>query len=361
MAWNVWVVNTVNGVRRQQLPVSAFSWDRVLNESGSAQVTVQLRDKVVSQLPYMDLTTPLTRTVVLSWDNKAVYAGIIWARKYDRDAGTMTLTLGDLWTMLAVRLALDRGATNIAASKLAWSGLSLPTLIKKVIESGLTRPSNDWLLPIVFPPDIGGIYGKELYGYDFPVVADVVDELIWQDGGPDVDFQPSWSDGNAPVFQWVMRAADPLNQGLWVWNISAEKSGVTGLSWEENAQKVTTSLVSRGEGSEKNVLHKRRQVDGLGYALERSATSPNQKTMLEVESYAIAQVGLLQSPTQQWDFSVMTDARVPVSSLLLGGTVRLLSSDDPVIPDGEHNHRLIQFSGDLSSKVKLGVQPIGGF
>lgn len=360
MAWNVWVVNTVNGARRQKLPPKSFTWERVMNAAGTGRMVIQLRDRVVSQLPYMDLTKTLSRTVVLSWDDKVVYAGIIWSREYDRDAGTMTLTLGDLWTMLAVRLAIDRGATNIAASKLAWSGLSLPTLCKKVIQAGFTLPSNDWVLPIVYPADVPGTYNHELAGYDFPVVGDIVDEIIFRDGGPDTDFQGSWTVGSDPTFRWVMRSDFLLNEGMWEWNLAAQKSGVTGLTWLEDAHDVTTSLIGRGEGSEKNVLHKRVQADGLGYAIERVKTSPNQKTEAEVGWFAMAQVGLLQKPTEQWDFSVVTDQRVQPSSLLLGGTVRLMSSGDPVIPDGQHDHRLIQFSGSLNQKVKLGVQPMGG-
>ncbi|MET4059941.1 hypothetical protein ABIB35_001486 [Arthrobacter sp. UYP6] len=358
MAWNVWVVNTHNGVRRQKLPVSAFPWDRVLNVSGSGSVTIQLRDKVVSQLQYMDLTTPLKRTVVLSWDKKAVYGGIIWAREYDRDAGTMTLTVADIWSMLAARLALDRGATNIAASLLTWSGLTLASLCAKVVQAGFTLPSNDWLLPIVYPATATAGASRTLYGYDFPVVADVLDEIMSTQGGPDVDFVPQWSEGNDPTFQWVMRAG-ALKDGAWEWNLAAEKSGVTGLKWKQDASKVTTSAVGRGEGSEKNVIHKRVQADGLGYALERVVSS-NLKKVAEVEAHTRGHLATYQTPTEQWGFGIQANGHVPVTDLRLGGSVRLWSSADPVIPDGLHVHRLIQYSGDLGLSVKLGIQPVGG-
>lgn len=357
MAWNVWVVNTVNGVRRKQLPVSAFSWDRVLNASGSGQVTIQLRDKVVSQLPYMDLTAPLTRTVVLSWDRKAVYGGIIWAREYDRDAGTMTLTVADIWSMLAARLALDRGATNIAAGILTWSGMSLATLCAKAVQAGFTTPSNDWLLPIVYPASVSGSASKTWYGYDFPVVSDVLDELMSVEGGPDIDFAPEWSEGAEPTFRWVMRAG-ALKDGAWEWNLAAEKSGVTGLTWKQDASKVTTSAVGRGEGSEKNVIHKRVQANGLGYALER-VVAANQKTVAAVEEHARGYLATYQTPTEQWSMGIQADGHVPVTGLQLGGRVRLWSSGDPVIPDGLHVLRLIQFSGDLGLSVKFGVQALG--
>jgi hypothetical protein len=358
MAWNVWVVNTVNGARRQQLPVSAFPWDRVLNGAGSATVTIQLRDKVVSQLPYMDLTKTLSRTVVLSWGNKAVYGGIIWAREYDRDAGTMTLTLSDIWSMLAARLAIDRGATNIAASLLTWSGLTLASLCAKVVQAGITLPSNDWALPIVYPASVSGSSSRTWYGYDFPVVADVLDELMATQGGPDIDFVPQWSEGPEPRFQWVMRAG-ALRDGAWEWNLAAEKSGVTGLKWKQDAAKVTTAGVGRGEGSERNVIHKRVPVDGLGYALERVVSS-NLKTVPEVEAHTRGHLATYQTPTEQWSMGIQANGHVPVTGLQLGGSVRLWSSGDPVIPDGLTVLRLIQFSGDLGLSVKFGVQAVGG-
>lgn len=357
MAWNVWVVNTHNGVRRQKLPVSAFTWDRVLNSSGSGSVTIQLRDKVVSQLQYMDLTTPLKRTVVLSWGSKAVYAGIIWSRTYDRDAGTMTLSVADVWSMLAARLAVDRGATNIAASLLTWSGLTLASLCAKVVQAGMTTPSNDWLLPIVYPATTTAGASRTLYGYDFPVVADVLDEIMSTQNGPDIDFMPQWSAGSDPTFQWVMRAG-ALKDGAWEWNLAAEKSGVTGLTWTQDGAKVTTSAIGRGEGSEKNVIHRRVQADGLGYALERVVSS-NLKTVAEVEANTRGHLATYQTPTEQWSMGIQANGHVPVTDLQLGGSVRLWSSGDPVIPDGLTILRLIQFSGDLGLSVKFGVQTLG--
>lgn len=358
MAWNVWVVNTHDGIRRQKLPASAFPWERVLNASGSGSVTIQLRDKVTSQLQYMDLTTPLTRTVVLSWNEKAVYAGIVWAREYDRDAGTMTLTVADVWSMLAARLALDRGAANIAAGLLTWSGLSLATLCAKVVQAGITAPSNDWKLPIVYPADVAGNSSRTLYGYDFPVVADVLDELMAIQDGPDIDFMPQWTEGADPAFRWVMRAGS-LKDGAWEWNLAAEKSGVTGLKWKQDAAKVTTSAIGRGEGSEKNVIHKRVQTDGLGYALERVVPG-NQKTVAAVESHTRGHLATYQTPTEQWSMGVLANGHVPVTDLQLGGSVRLWSSGDPVIPNGLTVLRLIQFSGDLGLSVNFGVQTVGG-
>lgn len=358
MAWNVWVVNTVNGARRQKLPVSAFPWDRVLNGAGSGSATIQLRDKVTSQLPYMDLTLPLSRTFVLSWNETAVYAGIVWSREYDRDAGTMTVTLSDVWSILAARLALNRGATDIANSILTWSGLSLATLCSKVVQAGFQLPSNDWLVPIVYPSDVSGAGSKTWYGYDFPVVADVLTDLMGEQNGPDVDFVPQWSAGNDPRLQWVMRTG-ALSAGAWEWNLAAEKSGVTGLKWKQDASKVTTSGIGRGEGSEKNVIHKRVQADGLGYALERVVSS-NLKTVAEVESHARGYLATYQTPTEQWSMGIQANGHVPVTGLQLGGRVRLWSKGDPVISDGLHVHRLIQYSGDLGLSVNLGIQTVGG-
>lgn len=358
MAWSVWVCNTHDGLRRYQLPVSAFSWDRVLNGSGSGSATIQLRDRVVGKTQFMDLTTPLTRTWVLSWDDVAVYAGHVWSRTYDRDAGTMTVSLADVWSLLAGRLALDRAASNIAASKLTYAGLSLADICKRIVQAGITTPSNDWKIPFAYAADTGGSAAREYFGYNFPTVADVLDELMKAEGGPDIDFQPQWTAGANPSLQWGMRAGN-LNEGTWEWNLAAPKSGVTGLTWTEDATKVATSVIGRGEGSEKNVIHKREQANGLGYALER-VESTQLKTLADVSAHARAALAAYQTPTQQLGMSVMAGGHVPVSDLKLGGRVRLFSSGDPVISDGLHINRLIQFSGSLDQPVKLGFQPVGG-
>jgi hypothetical protein len=358
MAWNVWVVNTINGVRRQRIPVSAFTWERVLNASGSGSATIQIWDDLTSKLPFLDLTEPVKRTWVLSWDETAVYAGVVWSQFYDKDAGTLTVRLGDIWSLLAGRLAIDRGATNLAASKLSYSGLSLADISKRIVQSGITTPSNDWLIPFSYAADTGGSGAREYFGYNFPTVADVLDELMKAEGGPDIDFQPQWTAGANPTLQWGMRAGN-LNEGNWEWNLAAPKSGVTGLTWTEDATKVATSVIGRGEGSEKNVIHKREQANGLGYALER-VESTQLKTLVDVSAHARAALAAYQTPTQQMGMSIMAGGHVPVSDLKLGGRVRLFSSGDPVISDGLHINRLIQFSGSLDQPVKLGFQPVGG-
>lgn len=358
MSWNVWVVNTHNGLRRYKMPVSSFSWDRILGAAGSGSATIQLTDAVVSKLDFMDLTAPVMRTWVLSWGNTAVYAGHVWSRDYDRDAGTMTVTLGDVWSMLAGRLALDRAATNIATSKLTYSGLTLATIAKKIVQSGMTTPSNDWLLPIVYDPDVAGGTGREYFGYEFPRVGDVLDTIMKAAGGPDIDFQPRWTVETNPKLEWVMRAGN-LTAGTWEWNITAPDSGATGVTWKEDASKVATSVIGRGEGSEKNVMHARRQADFLGYAVER-VESTQLKTQAEVDGFAQSMLDTYKTPTQQFGMSIMASGRVPVTALQLGGRVRLFSSGDPVITDGLHVNRLVQFSGGLGEKISLGFQPVGG-
>jgi hypothetical protein len=356
MAWNVWVVNTINGVRRQKVPVTSFSWDRVLNATGSGSATIQLRDDLTSKLPFMDLTEPVKRTWVLSWDDTVVYAGLAWGRSYDRDAGTMGVRLGDVWSLLAGRLALDRLEPNIAASKLAYSGLSLVDITKRIVQSGMTLPSNDWLIPFSFAADTSGAAAREWFGYNFPTVADVLDELMKAEGGPDIDFMPRWTASG--TLEWVMRSGN-LTEGTWEWNLAAPQSGVSGFTWDQDATKIATSVIGKGEGSEKNVIQKRTQVDGLGYAIER-VESTQLKTQAEVDAHSRAALAVYQTPTEQMGMSIMAGGRVPVSGLKLGGRVRLLSSGDPVIPDGLHINRLIQFSGSLDQPVKLGFQPVGG-
>ena len=358
MAWNVWVCNTHNGLRRYQLPVSAFNWDRLLNAAGYGDATIQLGDKVVGKTQFMDLTSPLKRTWVLSWDDVAVFAGIVWEREYDRDSSTMTVQLGDVWTMLAGRLAIERGASNIAHSKLAPSGLSLETICKRLVEAGLTTPSNDWLLPFTLPADVGGPHTREFFGYDFPTVHDALDEVMKTENGPDLDFQPAWTAGADPQLTWVMRAGS-LTTGNWEWNLAAPNSGASKVTWKEDASKVATSMVIRGEGSEKNVLNKRSQTNFLGYAVERAEYLPL-KTQGEVDAHSRAALAARQAPIQQFGMSIMAGGHVPVSDLQLGGRVRLYSSGDPVIADGLHINRLIQYSGSLNQPVKLGFQPVGG-
>lgn len=372
MAWSVWVVNNHNGVRRFRPPVKDFSWARSMNGGSSGNSSLQLTDELTSKLQYKDLSEPLRRVWVACWsdarhDEYPVFAGTVQDREYDRDSGVLSMPLQDVWKALQGRLVRDRAASNIVTAKLTYSNLALETLARYAIEAGMGTPSNDWLLPFTFPTAKSGSHARTWQGFDFETVSDVLDELMKTAGGPDIDFRPFWGAPTSDPQLYYGARLGVLTGSTWSYNLSAPDCALTRVKYLESGADVVTHEIATGDGSEKNLRLAHGRTDGLGYGVERVTAYSSVKKVSELQGLADSARASLSTTTAQWSFSIPTagvtdaDGRLVspcVADLRLGDVFRIISKNDPMIPDGVHTLRLIRFSGNLGPVVDLGVQPI---
>lgn len=362
MSFKAFVCDTVSGDVRSVLPVSAFSWGRLLNGGASGSATVQLRDPVVSALAVRSLTVPVSNTLVLERDGVVLFAGLIWSRGYSHATGELTLDLQDLWSVWSRRLAGDASASVMADVNLVYSALSPATIAKRVITEGITGPADsNRPLPITFPADVAGSMSRTYYGYHFATVAEVLDDLMNEDNGPDIDFLPRWVSGK---LNWLMRAGTEgtpkLSSGSWDWNLSAPDAGPTRLTLVEDAAKLTTNAVSLGEGMERKMLTRSNRIINPIYpSLQMVTAHKTESNTTRLTARANSDLKTYGKPTEQWAFDIMASGTPSVADLQLGGTVRVFSKGDPWVPDGWNDNRLIGFSGDLTERVSLQFQPMG--
>jgi len=356
MAWSVWACDTVTGTRLQKLPQpAAFSWARALNEGSGGSATIPLRAANFAGLNLKSLSTPLARTWVLDWDGSAVYAGIIEDRIYNHKAGTLTLPHSDLWTILDRRLAIDHREPVAKVVHQSFTSLSSATVAKKMTQLGIAGLSDmNMLLPITFSADSSGPITRKYYGYHFAWLGDVLRDLMNEDGGTDIDFRPRWL---ANKLDWQMRTGS-LTSGTFEWHLGVDKSGTIGLTVTEDSSKVATASYAIGEGSEVDKLARsRRVIDPPIPFLDRITALSTEDNEDALTRYAIGDLAAFQKPTEQWGFSTMASGTPAVSDLLLGGSAKTWVQEDPWLSTGWHNNRIIGFSGDLSEKVKLQLQP----
>lgn len=373
MAWSVWVCDTVSGAKIQRLPVSAFSWSRVLNGSGSGSATVKLNDSALKKLNPLVLTAPVSNTLVLDWDGVVVYAGVIWSRDYTREGTSLTLEHSDIWSVLSRRFAVNHYEGAVELWKATYTAMTLRQFTKYLMVLGLYADANaNMMLPITLPADEVGTIKRTVYGYHLGNLVDSLEDVMNEANGPDIDFRPRWVGG---ALNWEMRVgstANPkLTAGTYEWNMSAAKSGMFDLKVKEDAAKLVTNMVAVGEGTEQDMLIRSNRIVNPSYPhLERALSY---KSVSDGDAlYDLANGGLqvYKTPTTQWSFSVKASGtpkagggfneRNQVTTFLPGGTARVYVQSDPWLSNGWHSHRLVQFSGDLSEDVKLEFQPDGG-
>lgn len=360
MGWKLFSVSTDTWGDKIELPADSPNGGRALNTGAAGQTVFHVADPSVAEVVTETSVAPLERALVMEWDGTVVYAGLILDVDDDQDAGTVTVQHTDLWWIWQFRHVLSmHGAGAESLPPLVYVDASLATIAKyAVMEGNDAAPSARYALPIVWPTDVAGTERRAYYGYKFPSVADALDELIKTDGGPDIDFAPRWS--SSGKLEWVMRAGS-LTDGLWEWDTTADKSGVSKLRVKTSGAKVTNKVIGTGEGSERNLLVKAEESmsSSVFPALERVVSYQGISDRDQLAARARADLATSDEPTQQLSFTISTEGDVKVSDLILGGTARVKTKGVMFLADGWSDWRLIQYDFDLTT-ISLQFQQQGG-
>ncbi len=364
MAWTVWVCDTATGAKLGRVPTASFSWQRVLNSGGSGSASFKLGDPLFRELDIRGLTALVSRTLVIEWvsapgfqtSGEPVYAGLVWSRSYDKDTQTLTVNHADLWSILSRRLLVSQNTTGVEKTTLAFTNLSVSTVVKKVVQTGTPD------LPMVYWSDFTGSRNQSYAGYMLKPVADALQDLIDQPDGPDVDFRPIWGPSG---LQWQMRSNEQF--GTYTWNMSAGQTGVSGITVTEDGAKLSNNVFAAGQGTEADSIIRAAPAASPYPLLQSAEAHKDEKDVGKLDGFVTEGQRIHGTPTQQWSFDILASGgngtasdQTTVTDLRLNGALSLHSKGDPWIPDGKSSHRLIQYSGDLGEKIKLEFQPTGG-
>src|SRR6185312_862297 len=136
MAYRVYAVSA--NVWNDPVPVKAasFTWARSKNHGEQGQATFQLGDPVIAEALGLYDLYPGDKYLVLDWDGTALYAGRIFSADYKRDDQVLTVSHSDVWAEWERRLVLTDRTPDVAKSKVTYSGVTLATIAKRVVQAG---------------------------------------------------------------------------------------------------------------------------------------------------------------------------------------------------------------------------------
>lgn len=358
MAWNAWICDTQTGENRFRVNPSSASWERVINDGGGGQAVFQLSEQATFEMVTWDSSRPVQKTFVLAWDKYVVYAGLIWVREYDQDAKTLSVTHMDIWSIFKYRfLVLSRVNGMADDAPITWTGQSLANIAKLIVQLGTDAASAKFKMPIVYPADVAGAESRTYWPYHFPVVDDVLREIMASAGGPDVDFHPYWDDQSR--LRYEMRIGN-LNDRAWDFHSGAPDSNVTNLKFRDDATKVANTIFGIGEGSEQDIALRVLADPASPFpAMESQVALKGESDAGRMDSLISEQLRIRTQPTTQVTFETFADTAPGVLALRLGGVANIYYQNDPWIAKGRHGERVIRFSGDLTTRIKISGQQIG--
>ena len=345
----VWVCDTVTGERLDMLQAESASGSRLLSAAGGGSVSLLLRDNVSVDI-LRDLTRPWARSVVIERDGVVQYAGPIVSRH--RQGDRVTLDTEDLWAIWQRRQVIDHNVVDPELWSVKYTGTSLRTLAKRAVQLATSGPPLPLItLPIALEPDVSGTIDRTFYGYHFPMVADVLGDLM--DEGLEVDFRPRWVGGNLN-YQMVTDFPNDLTHE-WIYNGIGD---IVVLSQDEDGSRMTNKMRVIGEGSEKKTLNdSRRNFDTDLPQLDRVE---DRKTITDegaVGRMADYLLGKYTEPTREIKIEVPADKAVNVRP---GQAHRLFFADDAWLGTAAHWRTVTKVETSLLDTTKITFQTTGG-
>ncbi|WP_136029217.1 hypothetical protein [Microbacterium sp. PF5] len=351
----VHVCNGITGARVETVRASAFSYARLLSAGAEGTATIPL-DGSMSPAEIDALFAAWKHMLVLERNGVVEFIGYIVAEpQYTRGTSTLQLKLGDLWSLLAGRLAVDHSV----GQAVLWSQTVTGNLATHANTALVwARDSYTGLPNASFPLTIPGVPGgtsvtRTYYGYHLQPLPAMLNNLM--DEGLDIYFKPQWL---APgMAGWVTHANNAWSSGTTrEMSVTAPFSQVTGFTQRKDAARVINNSIRAGEGSELDML----AVSNIDMAsplplLERVTNSKDVTSASQLSVLAGQDLVTYGEATVQWDLEVLADTPVDV-----GDTLRLHFSGDLRIPDGWYTRRVVKIAGDMGNFKTVSVQATGG-
>lgn len=358
--WSYAIHDTRTGAHLLEVQPSACSWTRRLTGSGTGSVDFNLLDSdtAIPRATIRELLKPTARTVVVKWGTHVAYAGLVTDTSYERDTGVVTANFMELRTLFAKRMTggvNQYGATwNFSYSGRSASGAARAILVRSM------APSSEWNLPIDLPANGTGILSRQVDFYETMTIADLLQEVEDQ-ASVTVDFRPYLTSGS---LRWEVRVVGEAQTfGVTDLPISPAESRATGLTVKLNGQKQVTGVLALGNGTGEDMVTAYAPMGGSGATeipvRDEKRESKDLKTVAQLQQFAAAEYEKWSRVREQLSFRArLSDGLTPVM-LEPGRLLRMDVRNDPWLPDGVREQRVIALAGDMGLGVTPEVDDVG--
>lgn len=345
------------------IPVLAASWADALNASGT--ITATIAEDVVRDHDLRQKTFGARSFLAVERDGRVKQAGPIWSRQWDWEKGQLSLGAAGIWSWLDRRVILPEGAGSpLNQNVFNVTGKSLGGIARALVERA--TDTDYGRVPIVLPADEAGTHTESFPLWSIPWHGEQLRQLTQRaTDAPDIAFRPVRRSDDPRRLQWVMQvgtAETPsLSQGGpdWVFDASAPKSTVVGVSTDEDATQMASQVFVTGNGQEENILMSAGVSTELvlkGWPItEAEASHYTVEDQATLNGHASALLGRRARPVEVFKVSVTADAAREVAS---GDYCRLITASDVWLGATDRRMRVKQVSGDLTDTVTLEMFPM---
>lgn len=390
--WSCTLFDTITGQLAEPIDIPNVSWSVSVSDCSLSTV----RDKGTGEGEMNSLTLPweavpgetkeakqraiaaYRRGLVLAWDGIAVVAGIIGSRK-DSWLDTSFDIISPM-SFLENRYIVtedtfgkstftnDKGETtnNVTTSTVRYDKLSFRAIACDLVRRATSaKPGGQLPLNLPYLNEVG-VRSREYYGYNVANndCAKLLKELSNVINGPDIQFRPEFTSDQ--YMRWTLYAgseAEPLflgnsptpcltahPQGGTAENVVVAHDGAYQRIYQTGAGTDQATLCYLAEDL---TLCNRRDPYPL---VELHKSNSDDDNIGLVQNHAKSNLASYSYPVAQVTCEVNAgDALNPVKPGLVwpGEPVQLAVEGHPALPDGVHELRLMEMSGDLGNQITL--------
>ncbi|MEC3977911.1 hypothetical protein [Amycolatopsis sp. H20-H5] len=354
-----------------ELPLTGVEFTKKANDSGTLRgsFTVQPRslpDRLVRD-PY-DLTMPCRRAIYAYRDDRPMWGGIIWTRRYDSSSRVVELGAGDWWSYFDHRRVVPlltkpvNPAYDVAELVLTYSGVEQNQIARNLV--ALAQSHTGGNLGIVFDDSAALIPRDRMYrGYELSSTGEMLRQLANVLDGSDMMFDTAADPNGRPVRLFRQGAPYLGQQGSpWVWEYGANLSSYT---WPSDGTRYASRVFTTGEGTvEGTLIAVSEDTDPYthGFPLIEAETSyttvSNPGTL---QQHADADQFSARLPVVLPELTIRGDMDPIVGAWGIGDDARVLIEDD-FVPSGiDTSLRIVGSSiapGEDQEVVRLTVAPL---
>lgn len=376
MSYTYWIVDTITGEKQEQVfPLEGGNADRLLNAAGSGGTHSFLVGTFTNMTlqQWEDLLNPWSRTIVVSWNGKVKYSGLIARQKQIRTGNRFEITHVDVRVLLAARFVFGGGQyrpglqTGEKPGDLIVTHKELYSIAAQVIRVALTGPHGIYGLPFALAGQAEGGHNRDYHNEELVIAENALQEIQSADGGPDIDLASRWTDDD--THEWYQRTGSPaqpliISEEVTVL-MSTEKPDAEDLVKIRDGAGQYTGVFAVGTGKGKD-----RRIEGSGLVDDVVPTTPARDTTEEFDwisesselySHATAEARAKKDPVEQWEMSLRVDGDPGLDNIELGSLVNLYFAvgDYWRKGDGWVHLRCVGYKLDGSKNLKITVQPMG--
>lgn len=249
------VSDLVTGIVLAELPLVNVRYGQTLNGSGqfTGSFQVESRNSVNRRVkdPY-DLTMPCRRAITVWRDDRPMWEGVIWTRRYDSSTGNLDIGAGDYWSYFDHRYVipvLDAApAVDVVARQVEeYVNWDQNAIAQNLVRWAQIHPGGN--LNIQLDDSTSGIFRDRTYeGHQLTTVGDALSKLAGVINGPDILFDVTGPDNRGrPIRR--MRVGTPYlgQQGsAHSWEYGAN---LLSYAWPSDGSRYASRAFAVGDGA----------------------------------------------------------------------------------------------------------------